>query len=452
MYVYLDRAEYPGDDVARYLKDHSNVAGFGYYLGGRNAAAGTETWNGKRTFLASLGCGFIPIYVGEQDEAACPSCSHELTIAQGARDADRAAQLMALEGFPKSSTVYLDVEGGSGSPLSESCVRYVAAWVNGIAATDYEPGLYVGHTGADQVMAATKTPFTLWVVGRGDNLHSCDPNLTSTYYYDTPEEEYQEFKTVDPKQHHPKATIVQWCLSLGERPCYIQGGSEWVPSWDFNTSLVKDPSMLDGIEDGNGGGSNMPTGLDVVKAAYELLGAPYRVWAPGMSTPTYLDDRVRDPPPAGHLKIMGVECADLVCYALARCGITVHAGTGLLGDYLVDVQPFDIDAPGEPGAVAFKPYEGPALNEQGHVGIYVDDHRLLQSLYSYGVVDDYTDTQTYGWGGSTEFMLYGKLPGISYDGSTPAPAGDEGLWRRYGWYEAINERWDLIWHPPEGSK
>ena len=194
----------------------------------------------------------------------------------------------------------------------------------------------------------------------------------------------------------------------------------------------------------------MVTGEDIVNAAYELLGAPYRLWQPGMSLPTWIGDNRGDPPPASHLMSVGLECADLVSYALARNGLSYpyQAGTGTFGDFLIDTSDFDPSAPGEPGAVALKPYSGPAWEDQGHAALFVDEHRLIQSI-ARGVTDTWSDEETYSWGGSTAFEVYGYLPGVAYQnsgGGISAP-GEE-LWRQFGWYEAINAQWDLRWHPP----
>lgn len=205
----------------------------------------------------------------------------------------------------------------------------------------------------------------------------------------------------------------------------------------------------------------MPTGADIVNAAYELLGAPYRLWYPGMSLPTWLDDGRGDPPPATHIQAMGVECADLVAYALVRNGLSYpypQAGTGAFGDFLVDTSDFDPDAPGQAGAIAFNPYRGPAWNDQGHIAVYVDSHTLIQAIGS-GVTDAYSDQETYAWGGSTAFEVYGFLPGVDYskggdDGSGQSQPAASARWRwiaidRDGWLRADGPDWSRGWFDTE---
>lgn len=187
------------------------------------------------------------------------------------------------------------------------------------------------------------------------------------------------------------------------------------------------------------------TGQDIVNAAYEVLYAPYRLWQPGMSLPTWLDDWRGDPPLASHLMSVGLECADLVAYALARNGLSYpyQAGTSTFGDFLVNTSWFDPSTPGEPGAVCLKPYAGPAWEDQGHIAIYVDDHRLLQAL-GRGTTDAWTDTETWAWGGSTEFTIYGYLPGVTY-----GEGGEDDGTRQDEWYVAVTGAGWLQFNGPD---
>lgn len=164
------------------------------------------------------------------------------------------------------------------------------------------------------------------------------------------------------------------------------------------------------------------TGQDIVNAAYEVKGAPYRTWYAGAPLPMWVYDGAGDPPSTSHIKEVGVMCSDLVSYALERCGLPPCYGTENLAYYLENQQPFDPSTPGQPGAICLRPYTGPALADQGHVAIYVDEHTVIQALVTPGVTDSYTDTQTYSWGGSTEFTVYGLLPGVDYSGTEEKPS------------------------------
>jgi hypothetical protein len=219
--------------------------------------------------------------------------------------------------------------------------------------------------------------------------------------------------------------------------------------------------------DGNGG-KNVATGQDIANAAQEVLGAPYRVWYEGASIPMWLDDGVSDPPAASHIMNYGVECTDLVNYALERCGLSPVGGTGALMDALVDIVPFDANSPGVPGAVAFTPYYGPALSQQGHILLYTGPQSTIQALFDPGVTDAYTDVDTAGF---LELRYYALLPGVDYSGATTKGAvstarlskpwwvainkdgvlvanGDD---YSKGWYDTGYHKNDWSWHGPKES-
>jgi hypothetical protein len=165
----------------------------------------------------------------------------------------------------------------------------------------------------------------------------------------------------------------------------------------------------------------MANAKDIVESAYKLLGAPYRTWELGDPLPMWKRDGRGDPPPASHLKNVGVMCADLINFALEDNGLRPGGGTQAFGDYLVNTSGFDPGSPGEPGAIAYRPYRGPELGAQGHIALYVDEHTLIQALGGiqprfFGVTDRFTDKETYSWGGNTLFTVYGFLPGVDYSG------------------------------------
>jgi hypothetical protein len=173
----------------------------------------------------------------------------------------------------------------------------------------------------------------------------------------------------------------------------------------------------------------MVSAEDIVRAAYELQGAPYRHWHPGDPIPMWRKDGVGDPPPSWHLQNVGVMGSDLINYALERNGLPPGGGTVTFANYLVRTLDFDPSTPGQMGAIAFRPYSGPAPYEQGHLALYVGAHQLIQALpggrdfpwseSGGGVTDQYTDQQTYSWGSPMGFpqygfTVYGFLPGVRY--------------------------------------
>ena len=149
-----------------------------------------------------------------------------------------------------------------------------------------------------------------------------------------------------------------------------------------------------------------------------LHGAPYRTWRLGDPVPMWLNDGMGDPPPAWHLRNVGVMGSDLINFALQTNGLPPGGGTGAFANYLVNALDFDPHSPGQPGAIAFRPYSGPRLDQQGHLALYVGEHQLIQALPSTGVTDQYTDQETYSWSSQGYpqygFTVYGFLRGVRY--------------------------------------
>jgi len=175
--------------------------------------------------------------------------------------------------------------------------------------------------------------------------------------------------------------------------------------------------------------SAMPSAEGIVQAAYELYGAPYRRWQPGNSIPMFLDDGdymgvfLNAGHETGvkelrrHLLQVGVMGVDLIHYAqianrLYEQGLD-SGGTGTFGDYLVNTSKFDPSPPGERGAIALRPYQGP--QDDGSIALYVGAHQVIQSLPGEGVTDQYTDQQTYARPEQRyRFTIYGFLHGVRY--------------------------------------
>lgn len=142
----------------------------------------------------------------------------------------------------------------------------------------------------------------------------------------------------------------------------------------------------------------------------------------------------------------GCMCSDLVSFATMYNGLDPVYGTENLSYILQDQQPFDPSTPGVPGAICLRPYSGPALRDQGHVAIYVDEHTIIQALWTDGVTDAYTDAESWGWGGASEFTVYGFLPGVTY--GVNEPVEDVPMWKKYGyWQYSSDDSWDLEYVP-----
>jgi Domain of unknown function (DUF1906) len=145
-FLGLDTSSYPGDNAMQTLRTQAHFAFTGFYLAPAPSHPNTS-WMQKRAFLAGLGYGFAPVYLGQQ--AATGPGSHNLTAQQGTTDGHNAAQLATQAGFPAQSVLYLDIE--TGPPLSANYIAYVGAWVAAVSGGGFRPGVYCSHLLAGQV-------------------------------------------------------------------------------------------------------------------------------------------------------------------------------------------------------------------------------------------------------------------------------------------------------------
>ena len=139
-FLGFDTSIYPGDNAMQTLRAQALIAFTGFYLAPAPSHP-NASWMQKRAFLHSLGYGFAPVYLGQQ--AATGPGSHNLTTQQGTLDARNAAQLAAAAGFPAQSVIYLDIE--TGPPISANYIAYYRAWVQGVVANGFTPGVYCSH-------------------------------------------------------------------------------------------------------------------------------------------------------------------------------------------------------------------------------------------------------------------------------------------------------------------
>jgi hypothetical protein len=186
----FDISIYPGDAaLAAWKWPHSPYRWTGYYLGG--PCHRDQTWRGKYASLSTTGWGITAIYVGQQDWTQIPdlaplfnrvdipaavdrpapprsafassamvTCSSALLSAgQGLLEAQETATMMAADGFPAGSTVFLDVEYVSS--VNDSLTSYVRAWVRGLLQDGrYRPGVYTARFNAPTISAAARAAFT----------------------------------------------------------------------------------------------------------------------------------------------------------------------------------------------------------------------------------------------------------------------------------------------------
>lgn len=230
-YFGIDKDTYPGNTFMYDMWVNTNIRFTGFYLGGTSTISGpcchpTSSWmpasnpSSVRTYLAGLGYGFAPLYVGQQyDNPNCPSCN-ALTYDQGGADARNAAQLMIAAGFPDLSVCFLDVEAGGTLPAS--LISYISGWVYEMNnATGYWAGVYCSYESAGQISTAVgSSNVTLWVWDL--NIQGCQEN--------TP------FPTPNPASAYPAAKTLQYAQG-----CTISNGVT-TTSADLDSSLYSDPS------------------------------------------------------------------------------------------------------------------------------------------------------------------------------------------------------------------
>lgn len=216
IFVGFDRSEYPGDSVMRLLRTEADVAWTGFYLAPA-PSHGNIGWMQKRSFLAGLGFGFAPIYVGQQQSA--PG-SQILTAAQGRLDGAKAERLAEEAGFPKPAVLYLDIE--TGPPATPAFFDYYKAWLQAVVDNGFSPGVYCSHRLAAQFIVADNRAVP-WVF----QLRSATPQ-TFVPPLPTPDPSQSSFSGAKVLQYAQNGTLVL--------------GSTKLKPIDLDTALMADPS------------------------------------------------------------------------------------------------------------------------------------------------------------------------------------------------------------------
>jgi hypothetical protein len=172
----FDISAYPGDEVMRaWRRPGSPYHWVGYYL---PAPCRRDTsWAGRRATLESMGWGFAVLYVGQQtwdnvrdveapatdtlavdtvqaDTAAAATevaCSRTLLSAErGAQEADDAVARAVAEGFPRGTTIFLNIERME--QVTPSMRDYYRAWTRRVLQDGrFRPGVYAHHRNAAEI-------------------------------------------------------------------------------------------------------------------------------------------------------------------------------------------------------------------------------------------------------------------------------------------------------------
>ena len=136
-YRGFDRNDYPGDTTMAAM--HQTFAFTGYWIT-NPPGENSNSWVGKRTLLRQQGWGFLVLANGRLD-AEILKAEKRGTAAEFARK-DAAAAIAAAhrESFPGRTILFLDQE--EGGLLLDEQARYLLAWTEAVAASDYRAGVY----------------------------------------------------------------------------------------------------------------------------------------------------------------------------------------------------------------------------------------------------------------------------------------------------------------------
>jgi hypothetical protein len=112
----------------------------------------------KRSYMASLGWGFLITYVGLQEGQS------GLTFAGGEAAAVNATSLAKTAGFPKNAIIFLDIE--TGGTLTTSMLNYINGWATALFLDEYyECGVYCNKSSVVQVASfISPNPASFWCV------------------------------------------------------------------------------------------------------------------------------------------------------------------------------------------------------------------------------------------------------------------------------------------------
>jgi len=141
-YLGFDRNDYPGDEALPALR--KTFSSTGYWLSPPPGEK-RSTWHGKRALLQSQGFGFAVLFNGRESRTLHNSAEARR---KGMLDAQSARQLADLEGFPRNSVIFLDIEEGGRLPGPYHV--YLQAWNDGLAQAGFRAGVYCSAIPVDE--------------------------------------------------------------------------------------------------------------------------------------------------------------------------------------------------------------------------------------------------------------------------------------------------------------
>lgn len=165
-FLGFDTIYYPGDAAMAAWKQHSPYVFAGYYL--KAPCRRDGTYRGKRATMQSMGWNCVPIYVGRQAQGPCSS--GVLSAPFGAQHGLDAIAQASAEGFPRDTSIYLDVEYVD--RVSAALRDYIQAWMETVRKGPFAAAMYCHASNAKTLReiamkdwpAGTAAP-RFWVAG-----------------------------------------------------------------------------------------------------------------------------------------------------------------------------------------------------------------------------------------------------------------------------------------------
>jgi cell wall-associated NlpC family hydrolase len=304
-------------------------------------------------------------------------------------------------------------------PVMCSCVELTGAWTSEGCLEDV-PG-FLEAQDYDSVGLFQQRPSQGW----GTVQECIDPPISLVKFLEEANKYKGQYSYTNPDE------LGQWCQAVqrsGVPDAYRSKG------YPMALELLKDWQ----------GEVTMVTAQDLIATGRQMMGSAYEqwdgTWPPSAGAPFWMIGDVS----VDLVLKYGCNCSGFLNAILRLNGLPAAGGTGSIGDYLIDLQDFDVSTPAVPGALALRPWSGGVGDlSEGHVALYTGAHSLLQADHR-GVNELDTDTVSQSWAG---FTVYGLLPNVDY---SPAPVEpNEELWRKYGWWTYESESsWNLKFYPP----
>jgi hypothetical protein len=222
----VDRLGYPGDNLMQELWNTTNLTWTGFYLAPA-PSQGNTGWMTKLAILRSMGWGFAPIYVGQQQPEPNSPGSHNVSSSQGTLDAGNAIFLAVIAGFAPGSVLYLDIE--TGGPIQPGLADYYRSWVQGVIDGGFRAGVYCSFLLAKQFFAFDNRP-VFWTF----NLNKFRSGPQAVYQNPLPAPE-PVFSSIE--------IAALWQLAQGA--VLNLPGIQTIQPVDLDSCSMRDPSQIE---------------------------------------------------------------------------------------------------------------------------------------------------------------------------------------------------------------